>query len=131
MITRRTAVVCAAGLVLASMAAAQSNVSGEWEVESVQGASLPEDFVQHVRQSGAETVFKATWKGAQNGPFGLTLIGLITPELRITTDGAENTNAMGPFTHRSHSGWQNERLVTEWATNEFQGSSFRDRKSVV
>ena len=56
---------------------------------------------------------------------GVTLLGIVTPELRLSTTGAEDLNQVGPFVLHSRSRWEGEKLITEWNSSSFQGQSFR------
>ena len=98
--------------------------SGEWELVSAAGTTPPEAFVMLMNQSSTVLRGNAHWTESENRQYGLTLVGLITPELIFSMDGREDLNQAGPFVIHSKTRWTGARLITKWSTSEFLGMSF-------
>jgi hypothetical protein len=95
--------------------------SGEWRVVSATGATPPDGFVMRVHQSSM--TLRITHEH-QDGQTGLTLLGLTAPQVILSTDGREDLNQDGPFVIHSKTVWNGARLVTNWHSSEFLGTSF-------
>ena len=119
----RTALLCLAAL--AASPAGTPDFSGEWRLESNIGAAAPAGFTLQIRQTGTALEVRARWDAPKDGKYGLTLLGVVTPELRLSTSGAESLNQAGPFVLHSRSRWEGEKLITDWHSSAFQGQSFR------
>src|SRR5438132_294396 len=76
---------------------AQPDLSGEWELVSAVGTTPPDGFVMQVNQSSATLRVNSRWQEPEDGRYGLTLVGLLAPELIFHTDGREDLNQAGPF----------------------------------
>jgi hypothetical protein len=96
--------------------------SGEWRVVSATGAAPPDGFVMHVQQSSMALRITEQHQDAQTG---LTLLGLTSPEVSLSTDGREDLNQAGPFVLHVRSQWSGARLITNWTTSEYLGVSFQ------
>ena len=108
--------------------AQQSSVadfSGDWRVVSATGTTAPEEFRMQVTQSSTSLHVKAHWAEPKNGEYGLTLLGLTTQDVTLSTDGREDLNQAGPFVLHARTLWSGARLVTNWSTSEFSGVSFQ------
>jgi hypothetical protein len=88
-----------------------------------------DDAARRLRDAG-ESVFDDTpcplaLKEPKNGEYGLTIVGLVAPELIFFTDGREDLNQAGPFVIHSKTRWSGTRLITKWSTSELMGVSFK------
>jgi hypothetical protein len=103
---------------------AQPDLSGEWELVSAVGTTLPDGFVMQVNQSSTTLRVHSHWMEPENGEYGLTIVGLLAPELIFSTDRREDLNQAGPFVIHSKTRWSGTRLITKWSTSELMGVSF-------
>ncbi|HEY2013106.1 MAG TPA: hypothetical protein VGH38_06360 [Bryobacteraceae bacterium] len=103
---------------------APPDFSGGWELVSASGTTPPEGFSLQMNQTSTALQVQSSWTPAASGQYGLTLIGLLTPELTFTVDGREDLNQAGPFVIHSKTRWSGARLITAWNTSEYQGTSF-------
>jgi len=110
---------------LFSAGAAAPGFNGTWRLLGASGANAPADFIVSVRQSSGMLQFDARWEEPKNGQYALTLLGVVTPLLRLSTAGQEDLNQVGPFVFHSRSRWEGDRLITEWSTSAFMDQSFR------
>jgi hypothetical protein len=99
--------------------------SGEWQLVSATGTVPPDGFVMQGKQSSTALQLNARWTEPKNGEYGLTLIGLTTPEVILSTDGREDLNQAGPFVLHTRTRWDGARLITSWNTSEFLGVRFQ------
>jgi hypothetical protein len=104
---------------------AQPDLSGEWELVSAVGTTPPDGFVMQVNQSSTTLRVRDHWNQPANDQYGLTLVGLLAPELTFSIDGREDLNQAGPFVIHSHTRRNGTRMVTTWSTSELMGMSFK------
>ena len=122
--------VCATALVViaCSAAAAQSaahpDFGGDWEIAGALGAAPPPALALHITQSNEAVNIRASWQEPRNGQYGLTLLGVVVPQLRLRTDGEEDLLQVGPFVLHCRTRWADGHIVTDWTTSDFQGVSF-------
>jgi hypothetical protein len=103
---------------------ARPDLSGEWRLASAVGTSPPDGLVMQANQSSTTFRVNSYWREPENGQYGLTLTGLLTPELTFSLDGHEDLNQAGPLVIHSKTRWNEARLVTAWSTSEFLTVSF-------
>lgn len=106
---------------------APPDLSGEWELVSAVGTTPPVGFVMQTNQSSTTFRVNSHWREPEHGEYGLTLVGLLTPELTFSADGREDLNQSGPFVIHSKTRWNGARLITIWNTSEFLRVSFEGR----
>ena len=103
-------------LVASSAALAQSkpNFSGRWQVDPSRGTfAAPADLTEVIDHREAAISIDTTVNMSQGT--GLALASLLAPRMRLTTNGAQDSNAMPMgLSLASQSHWQGDRLVTEW-----------------
>src|ERR1700722_2456573 len=73
-----------------SQQAALPDFSGAWELVSASGTRPPDGLLMQTNQSSTALRVDAHWTEPANGAYGLTLVGLITPELTFSLDGRED-----------------------------------------
>lgn len=98
---------------------------GDWSLEKSVDVTPPRAWLMKVEAAHERFTVHSHWEDPRDGRYGLTLIGLATPELLIDTTGKKQAAQSGPFVMRYRSTWRKGELVTEWSTSEFMGSSFR------
>ena len=102
-------------------------LAGDWVLDSATGTTRPEGLFLQVSQSPVELTMAAQWTQSADGRYGLTLTGLLAPEMRFSLDGREDLNQAGPFVIRSKTAWSGPSLVTTWRTTEYLGIAFEGR----
>lgn len=105
--------------------AAAPDFSGKWRLLNPNLVNAPEGFRVTIQQSGGTMQISARWEEPKNGQYALTLLGVITPELRLSTANQAEMNQVGPFVLHSRSRWEGNRMVTEWNTSPYIGQSFQ------
>jgi hypothetical protein len=119
--------VCILLTLAAGALAAPADFNGNWKLLGASGANAPTDFFLTVQQSGGMLQFNAHWEEPPNGQYALTLMGVVTELLRISTAGAEDLNQVGPFVFRSRSHWEKDRLITDWNTSAYMNQWFKGK----
>jgi hypothetical protein len=105
-------------------AAAPPDFNGAWRLLGSSGAIAPEGLIVTIRQTASSIDFHSQWEEPKSGQYGLTLLGIITPDFRIAAAAQEDLNQVGPFVFRSRSRWEGNRLITAWNTSDFNSQSF-------
>ena len=105
--------------------AAPPDFNGNWKLLGSSGANAPNEFFTTIQPSAGAVQFTSRWDEPPNGQYALTLMGVVTQVLRISTAGQADLNQVGPFVFRSRSHWDKDRLITEWNTSEYLHQSFR------
>jgi hypothetical protein len=114
----------AASAVLAQSSAPPPDFSGDWDLAAALGAAPPPGLAVSIAQSKDAIEIHSSWQEPPSGQYGLTLLGVLVPELRLTTSGAEDLVQVGPFVLHCRTRWQDGRLITNWTSSEFQGVKF-------
>ncbi len=99
--------------------------SGQWELISSTGTTPPAGFRMQLNQSSIALQVRTHWTEPENRQYGLTLAGLLTPELTFSLEGRQDVNQARPFVITSKTRWNGARLITIWSTSEFMGASFQ------
>jgi hypothetical protein len=108
----------------AAEAASHPDFTGDWEIAAALGAAPPPGLALRIAQSKDAVAIRASWQEPHNGQYGLTLLGVVIPEIRLRTDGEQDLVQVGPFVLHCRTHWDGGRLVTDWTTSQFQGVSF-------
>jgi hypothetical protein len=101
-----------------------SLLDGKWTLDKSFGVTPPQNFSTQVERANNQVTIRSHWDEPANGQYGLTLMGLTTPQFIVDTSGREQAAQVGPYVFHYKSAWENGKLVTHWTTSEFMGSSF-------
>ena len=102
-----------------------SALAGDWTLTRGFGVTPPDHFETSLSADRNRVFVRSRWEAAHDGQVGLTLVGLATPELVLDTSGVESAAQVGPFVLRHTSRLNHGRLITDWSTSEYMGSSYR------
>jgi hypothetical protein len=105
--------------------AAPPDLNGDWRLLRPLGVWAPAGLVVKIQQTAIAVRFETRWEEPKNRQYGLTLLGIVTPNFRLSTADTEDINQVGPFVFHSHSHWEGDRLITQWRTSSFEGFSFQ------
>jgi hypothetical protein len=97
-----------------------SGFSGKWELDTSQSTAtsdIPDGLQQQIKQKGSQLVIQSKWKEPQNGVAPLVLLGVMTTELKMKTDGTQDNTQIGPFMATSSTSQDGDAMVTKWQTN--------------
>jgi hypothetical protein len=90
---------------------------GKWVLDkhSPKAPQVPDDLRQDIRQKGSEVTIQSQFKEPANGIAPLVMLGIMTSSLRLTTDGQEVQNQIGPFAQTSKTTLEGNKMETEWS----------------
>jgi hypothetical protein len=89
---------------------------GKWVLDkkSSKAPQTPEDLRQDIRQQGSEIIIQSRFKEPANGIAPLLFLGIMTSTLRLTTDGQDAQNQIGPFQQASKTTLDGRKMETDW-----------------
>ena len=70
---------------------------------------------------GPNMIIKSKFAQPKNGIYPMLWVGIMTEELRLTTDGSEAAKSIGPFELRAKTNQDGNALVTNWTANMENG----------
>jgi len=119
---RRVSAICAAVVFSFSVLAKDGGpgFSGKWEVDKSQSTAtsdIPDGLQEQIKQKGSELLIQSKWKEPQNGIAPLVLLGVMTTELKLKTDGSQDNTQIGPFMATTSTSQDGDAMVTKWQTN--------------
>ncbi len=90
--------------------------AGKWVLDkkSDKTTKAPEDLRQDIRQQGSEVTIQSRFKEPANGIAPLLFLGIMTSSLRLTTDGHDTENQIGPFQQVSKTTLDGNKMETDW-----------------
>ena len=90
--------------------------SGKWVLD--RGAQLPQggpgNLESRIKQDNSGLTIESTFREPDNGIVPLVYLGVMTTKLRLSLDGTQQQNAIGPFQMASKTSMNGKQLETEW-----------------
>ena len=90
--------------------------SGRWVLDK--GSQLPSggpgNLQTRIKQDGSGLTIESTFREPDNGIVPLVYLGVMTTKLRLSLDGSQQQNAIGPFQMASKTSMNGKQLETEW-----------------
>lgn len=120
----RSAVLLFSLAFLASAASKPQGFEGKWVLDkkkSPEAAQAPQDLVQQIKMDGPNMIIKSKFAQPRNGIYPMLWVGIMTEELRLSTDGSEAAKSIGPFELRAKTNQDGNALVTNWTANMENG----------
>ena len=99
---------------------AESGISGKWEMDknqSTASSEIPAALEQQIKHNKSQMVIKSKWIDRQDGVSPLILLGVMTSELKLKTDGRELKKQFGPFMTATSTTQDGDAMVTKWQVN--------------
>jgi hypothetical protein len=89
---------------------------GKWVLDkkTPKAPQCPDDLRQDIRQQGSEITIQSRFKEPENGLAPLLYLGIMTSSLRLTTDGQDAPNQIGPFQQVSKTTLDGNKMETDW-----------------
>ncbi len=114
-----------------TLLASAGNVSpqsfeGKWVLDKKKSPKIetaPQDLVEQIRIDGSKMIIRSKFSQPKNGIYPMLWVGIMTEELRLTTDGSEASQSIGPFELRAKTNQDGKTLVTQWTANMENGSA--------
>ena len=90
--------------------------SGRWVLDK--GSQLPAggpgNLQTRIKQDGSGLTIESTFREPDNGIVPLVYLGVMTTKLRLSLDGSQQQNAIGPFQMASKTSMNGKQMETEW-----------------
>src|SRR3954451_14972089 len=98
---------------------------GKWVLDKKRSgaAGAPQDLTQQIKMDGSQMIIRSKFAQPKNGIYPILWVGLMTEELRLTTDGSEATKSIGPFELRAKTNQDGDALVTTYTANMENGAA--------
>jgi len=103
-----------------ALASAKENVdsfSGKWVLDkhSPRPGDAPNSLETKIKQDGSGVTIESTFKEPDNGVVPLLYLGVMSEKVRLSTNGQEQRQQIGPFMATFKSTMDGNKLTTEWA----------------
>ncbi len=90
--------------------------SGRWVLDK--GSELPSggpgNLQTRIKQDNSGLTIESTFREPDNGIVPLVYLGVMTTKLRLSLDGTQQQNAIGPFQMASKTSISGKQMETEW-----------------
>jgi hypothetical protein len=121
-----------AALMTISAPAKDASFEGRWVIDksaSTANFEIPDDLSQRIKVKGSDVSVQTTWREPKNGIAPLPLLGIMVNESKLTADGQEQRNQVGPFVQLTKTTIEGAQIVTEYtaASEEGEGKSVAGR----
>lgn len=99
---------------------------GKWVVDRKASRAMPpppEDLTQALRVKSDSVEVSSTWKEPAGGMSPLLYVGILTTDLKLSTNGTESENRFGPFTMNAKTTVEGTRMTTVWSVSSTESGS--------
>lgn len=127
MLNRRASMLLTGMLALllpALVAKDQTGFEGKWKLDSKKSQSIgqaPDGLTEEIKMDGTQVVIRSKYMEPKNAIYPISMLGLMTNEIKLNADGSDVTNSIGPFSHTSKTTLEGNKMTTEWAAQVEQG----------
>lgn len=91
--------------------------------KSPSASEAPPNLVQQIKVTGSQMTIQSKFAQPKDGVYPLKWVGIMAEQIRLTTDGTEAANSIGPFELRAKTNQDGNTLVTEFTANMENGSA--------
>lgn len=91
--------------------------TGKWILDkpaSTASFDIPDNLMQQIKKKGSELTIQTTWREPANGITPMPLLGIMVTDLRLSVDGQDVTNEIGPFKQASRTTMRANTMVTDY-----------------
>lgn len=89
--------------------------SGKWALDKNQPSEqAPGNLETKIKQDGSGITMESTFKEPDNGIVPLVFLGIMTTRMRLSFDGSEQQNQIGPFQMASKTTLNGNQMDTVW-----------------
>jgi len=110
--------VAAVGILSAPLCAKDKDqgFAGKWVLDkkATSAPQSPEDLREQIHQSGSEITIQSLYKEPANGITPILYLGVMASSIRLTTDGQEAPNQIGPFQVVYKTTVDGNKMETDW-----------------
>jgi hypothetical protein len=99
-----------------SLSAKDEGFAGRWVLDKTnpRPGDAPNNLETRIKQNGSGYTIESTFKEPENGIVPLLYLGVMTTNLRLSTDGQVQQNQIGPFQMGSKTTVEGNQMQTEW-----------------
>jgi hypothetical protein len=102
-------------MALGLASAKDEGFAGRWVLDKSQASpDAPTNLETRIKQDGSGLTVESTFKEPENGIVPLLYLGIMTTKLRLSFDGSEQQNQIGPFQMASKTTQNGKQMDTEW-----------------
>lgn len=96
--------------------AQNKNFDGKWVLDkrSPAPATAPKKLETKIKQDGSAITIESTFAEPSNGIVPLLYLGVMASKVKLSTDGQEQQNTIGPFQMASKTSMDGDQLKTDW-----------------
>lgn len=97
--------------------AQDKNFSGKWVLDkhSTAPSNAPQKLETQIKQDGSGVItIESRFLEPSNGTVPLLYLGIMATKVKLSTDGQEQQNTIGPFQMASKSTMDGDQLKTDW-----------------
>ena len=120
--TIRNSAACVAILIISLVPATSAKdkdegFAGRWVLDKQrsQGEQAPVGLEQKIKQDGSDVTFETKFAEPKNGIVPLLYLGVMTSQLKLSTDGQEMKSQVGPFAMATRTKITFGVLETDWS----------------
>jgi hypothetical protein len=92
---------------------------GKWVLDKGQSTAtsgIPDGLEEQIKNKGSEMVIESKWKEPADGMAPMVLLGVMTTELKLKTDGSQTETRIGPFQGATTTKQDGSAMLTNWQT---------------
>jgi hypothetical protein len=106
-----------------AQAAEGKSFEGKWLLDEASSSANPmvENLMQEIKHDGNGYKVISTWKEPKDGIAPLLYLGIMQTEVKLSNDGSETVNFVGPYRHQSKTRLDGQKLVSEWVAGMKDG----------
>ena len=96
--------------------AQSKSFDGKWVLDkrSTAPSNAPQKLETQIKQDGSGLTIESRFQEPSNGIVPLLYLGIMAEKVKLTTDGQEQQNTIGPFQMASKSTMDGDSLKTDW-----------------
>lgn len=96
---------------------------GKWMLDEKSSNATPmiENLMQEIKEDGKGFKIISTWKEPATGVAPVLYLGIMQTEVKLSGDGSEAVNFVGPYRHQSKTTCDGNRMTSEWVAGMKDG----------
>ncbi len=114
---RSVSILCIALAAWAVSYGKDAGFEGKWELDkgqSTASSDLPDGLQEQIKAKGGDLVILSRWHEPPNGITPILMLGVMSSEIRLKTDGSQDNAQIGPFNTVNTTSVEGNKMVTKW-----------------
>jgi hypothetical protein len=110
-------------MVVSASAKERTGFDGKWKLDTKSSnmGQAPDGLSQEIKTDGSQVVVRSKYMEPKTAVYPLSMVGIMTGELKLNTDGSETKNNFGPFVHVSKTTMEGNKMTTDWTAATDKG----------